>query len=263
MNLFHYTKFENLTNIIRNEVDEHGETRNYLSFLLTYYGDFDDPLEGKPCRNLLKKIYGNDIKQDIWSSYILSLCKEPDVLPLWKEYANDATGLVLELDTDVFTFGKLKKCIYDPEEKKHISDIILNKLVLCQEKHNHAISRYYKAVSISHNLHELSNESTLRSSERSEALSIVEPAICFKDEHYDYEEETRLICSGHTSMFERFKGIRNYILVDRLLIEEPIESLKGIYIGPRLGKSAENTVNEYLKLIGLSEIPVKRTGLHM
>ncbi len=89
MTLYHYTSLENLPLIVRKD--------GYLEFLLTDYMDFDDPSEGKKMWEVIRDVDKKWV-EDIWERFVISFCIENDNLAMLKEYANNASGVVLAIN---------------------------------------------------------------------------------------------------------------------------------------------------------------------
>lgn len=245
MILSHYTNLQNLPLIVK----EDG-----LNFLLTDYNDFDDPLEGRPMWRILEKAYDNKWHEDVWDTFVLSLCNDHDSLPMWKEYTSNATGIALGIETDKLEHGTLYDCVYDDISKSAIEREILQQLHDIREKYDDAYLRgqeSYKSGVKADN-----SELSKRIKEKNAVKAAVKSVIRFKDEHYAYERESRFVCSGHGSM-ERIWSIKGKKLIHKLHLIEPIDCLSRIYVGPNCGRDGIRCVNEYLERIGLSsKVPV-------
>lgn len=90
MLLYHYTKLENLTSIVK---------KDGLVFWLTEYKELDDPTEGDYILKVQQEYYSGWTNNNV-DLYVLSLCEQFDNLSMWREYANNASGIALGIETD-------------------------------------------------------------------------------------------------------------------------------------------------------------------
>ncbi len=211
---------------------------------LSHYKQMNDPLEGEI---LHKYLFGDSaISKDRSYLYVSAATKEANSLPMWKQYADDATGLFLEYhkkylksiieNKDI----KIAKVEYlDTDDENNISDNLralkrkINKIY--QEEVNKQINSY-----------EISLEEVI---DRLEKLS-----LCFKHVDYSYEKEYRIIIDKKSANNDIVIGkdrsvprLYTYLTDHRLAYSKIILGPKCIhrdYIEPYINHCAEITGDE-------------------
>lgn len=243
MKLYHYTRLENLTSIVQ---------REKLSFWLTDYREFDDTSEGEFILKIQKQFYPNCVYNNI-ERYILSLCKRNNNLPMWKEYASNATGVALEIETDNIpssSFCQLLPCIYNQEIVKERSEAI-----------NSIIERYRlqnvkdKYVVFSKHYPELDPIYLKDFFEKTDVWDACVELIRVKNACYSYEEEFRYIVKAWDDNFHYY--FKNGKLRCSYEYNISKNALTKIYVGPNNSKDIVYNIKHYLQLIGLKDIDVE------
>ena len=227
MILYHYTKLENLPLIVQEDK---------LEFIMTDYMHFDDRSEGRYAFDVPRRVY-KKWYYDVGKRFVLSLCREKDNLPMLKEYANNASGLVLGINTDYIAVGDLYECKYDPSE------------IWMIEENMKAIKNHYNAIDP---LNQQSTDITIRNLEKSLIQEEQNKLLAFKNPHYKYEKEWRVLKKVQRGNINfRFKNGKlihfSYYHLDR-------NSLESIYVGPNNSKSILGEIKKYLQHIKLINI---------
>lgn len=247
MRLYHYTKLENITSIIQ---------KDKLSFWLTDYRELDDPTEGEYIMKIQRQYYPDWTHNSI-ERYVLSLCKRYDSLPMWKEYANNATGVVLEIETENIkpsSFHILLSCDYDQEIVKERSEVIKKK----KEKYETPdVKQSFKDYC--QRYPRLDPKELLFFFEKSDILDACVELIRVKHPCYSYEEEYRYIIKAWNDSFHYcFKNGKL-----RSCYEFNIENnaLTKLYVGPNNPKEIIYEVKKYLQFIGYKDTEVQMVDL--
>lgn len=211
---------------------------------LSHYKQMNDPLEGEI---LHKYLFRNSaISKDRSYLYVSAATKEANSLPMWKQYADDATGLFLEYhkkylksiieNKDI----KIAKVEYlDTDDENDISD----NLRALKRKINKI---YQGEVNKEINSYEISLEEVIN---RLEKLS-----LCFKHVDYSYEKEYRIIIDKKSANNDIVIGkdrsvprLYTYLTDHRLAYSKIILGPKCIhrdYIEPYINHCAEITGDE-------------------
>lgn len=227
MTLYHYTSLENLPLIVRKDGN--------LEFLLTDYMDFDDPSEGKKMWEVIREVDKKWV-EDIWERFVISFCIENDNLAMLKEYANNASGVVLAINSNYLDKGTLFQCRYDLSIVNHIKDRILR---------------------IKEDFKDRDKETDWRANTQERAYIKREMAklLAIKDPHYNYEQEWRLRMSGRMEnvvfQFKRGRLRQRYpLIVD-------IKALEKIYVGPNNNPSVIDEIKTYLRYTTIPKMEVE------
>lgn len=259
--LYHYTLLENLQNIIRA-----GKTGAELVFWLTHFRQLNDAEEGAALDKTIADLCPEWGINPIPDMYVLSLCGSKENLPLWKEYANDAKGIVIALDSNIIINNTLDfrkeivKCEYgETENLKAIRQSIkdLDKYIESDEGKVRIenMFNYERYPELRNNPHK---RWILK---MGEIRKYFKPLLAFKAPCYYYEDEYRLTVDGYNA--ERIK----YHVKDDRLIEYreyhiDIKALKGIYIGSNNTEETTEYVRRYIMNLALKQnIDVERIKL--
>ena len=222
MTLYHYTTLENLPLIVKND---------HLEFLLTDYMDFDDPSEGRKMWEVIREVDKKWV-EDIWERFVISFCIENDNLAMLKEYANNASGVVLAINSDYLDRGILFQCRYDMSIVNHIKDRIIRIKEDFKDKGRRANTQ-----------------------ERAYIKREMAKLLAIKDPHYNYEQEWRLRMSGRMEnvVFQFKRGILRHrypLIVD-------IKALEKIYLGPNNNPSVIDEIKMYLRYTSIPNMEVE------
>ena len=247
MKLYHYTKIEYLTSIVQ---------KDKLSFWLTNYKEFDDRSEGEYILKVQQEFYPDWVYNNI-ERYVLSLSKRNDNLPMWKEYANNATGIALEIETDNIKpsiFCRLLSCDYDLKTIKERSEAI--RIIKEEYKDIDAKIKYADYCKRFPNLEPQDlkdfNEKIVVMNESVELIRVKRPC-------YSYEEEVRLIVNPYNDnfhlLFKNGKLRRCYEYnIDK-------DALTKIYVGSNNSEDIVAEVKAYLEVSGYVRIDVEKVDL--
>lgn len=240
--LYHYTRLENLQNIIRK-----GKDGIELVFWLTHFRQMDDPSEGNVLEDTVKEVIPEFNLRNIPDVYILSMCGNVDNLPMWREYADNAQGIAIALDRDVIENNAkdvrraILKCEYN---KGKILSAIKERLRNTNNKYEdgswieeeHRVANFSKYQELKGRPE---NKSILR---YMDVKNYFDELIAFKDCHYYYENEYRLpIIYGYYNEQLKFR-VNNKRVINFREYHIDIRALKGVYVGPN-NKYAEEVVN--------------------
>lgn len=247
MRLYHYTKLENLPLIVQEDK---------LSFWLTNYKEFDDKSEGEYILKVQQKYYPHWNYNNI-DRYVLSLCKRYDNLPMWKEYANDATGIALEIETDRIKTGifvKLLECDYNEETIRERSEAI--KAV---KDRYEAIDAETKYGDYCKRFPDLNPQEYKDNCEKFAVMKESVELIRVKHPCFHYEAEIRLIVQPFNNNFHYC--FRNGKL--RICYEYHIDkmALTKIYVGSNNNDSVMKNVKAYMGYVGYDDFDVEKIDL--
>ena len=263
--LYHYTRLENLTSIIRREEKD---SMPELVFWLTNFKLMNDISEGGYIRKVLLYSDPKFSYTKIPDMYVLSLCKEHNNLSMWKEYADNVSGIVLALDPYVLTQSKyrcmqeLYKCSYDEKKnKKCITQI-------AKDVNQYIGSKTWedKVLQTSHYAKEhpeyIKDRKVILTDKYSALFQKFAPILALKKQCYSYENEWRLIYNNYTSDLLHFRINDNHRMIEYWEFHANIEALKGIYVGSNNHKDTINSIRKYLNNIGLeTNIYIKKVNL--
>ena len=252
--LYHYTRLENLQNIIR-KGDEGAE----LVFWLTHFRQMDDPSEGKVLEDTVKEVVPEFNLRNIPDAYVLSMCGSVDNLPMWREYADNAQGIAIALNRILIESNTkdvrrtILKCEYD---KGKTLSAIKERLKKTNRKYKDGtwIEEEYRVANFDR-YPELKgrpeNESILR---YLDFRNYFNELIAFKDSHYYYENEYRLpIIEGFYDGRHKYR-VNKKRVIDFREYHIDIEALNGVFVGPN-NKYAEEVVchiKRYINSLNLS-----------
>ena len=247
MRLYHYTKLENLPLIVQEDK---------LSFWLTNYKDFDDRSEGEYILKVQQEFYPTWKYNNI-DRYVLCLSCQYDNLPMWKEYASDATGIALEIETDNIKhsiFVNLLSCDYNAETIKKRSDAI------------RAIKDRYKVMDAEDEYADYCKRfPDLRPQEYKdfcEKIDVMDASvelIRVKHPCFHYEAEIRLIVQPFNNNFHYcFRNGKQ-----RICYEYHIDkmALTKIYVGSNNNDSVVKNVKAYMGYVGYDDFDVEKIDL--
>lgn len=259
--LYHYTHLENLQNIIRK-----GDEGTELVFWLTHFRQLNDAAEGAALDKTISDLCPEWGINPIPDMYVLSLCGSKENLPLWKEYANDAKGIAIALDSNIILNNtadfqrEIVKCEYgETENLNSIRQCIkdLDKYVESDEgkariDNMFNYERYPELRNYPHKRWIL---------KMGEIKKFFKPLLAFKAPCYYYEDEYRLTVDGFYA--DRIK----YYVKDNRLIEYreyhiDIKAFKGIYIGSNNTEETVEFIRRFVRSLGLNQdIEVMRINL--
>lgn len=253
--LFHYTKLKNLTSIIRKNSHDEAE----LVFWLTNFKQLDDISEGGYIRKMLTKADSRFSFTSLPDMYVLSLCKKPDCLPMWKEYADDVRGIVLALNSEILLQSKYRSlqtlypCQYNEKTNfEFIRQVVnnINQYIGSKDWENHLFQ-------ISHYAKEhpdfLKDKRTILASKYSAFSKEFAPILAFKDKHYFYEKEYRLIYDNYTPSLLNYRVKDNRRMIEYWEFHVSIDALEGIYVGSNNNKSTIDVIKKYIANLALKK----------
>ena len=249
--LYHYTRLENLQNIIR-------ESENGLELViwLTHFRQMDDPSEGKVLEDTIKEVVPEFNLRNIPDAYILSMCGNVDNLPMWREYADNAQGIAIALDRDKIENNtkdvcrKILKCEYNKGKT-------LNAI---KERLENINSKYEDGTWIEEENRIANFDRFPELKGRPENKSILRyldvrkffmELIAFKDCHYYYENEYRLPVDGYFAERQKFR-VRGKRVINFREYHIGIEALVGVYIGPNNTKEIKDEVKRFIDNLSLN-----------
>ena len=248
MKLYHYTKLENLTSIVQ---------KDGLSFWLTDYREFDDPSEGELILKVQQQFYPTWVYNNI-ERYVLSLSRRYDNLAMWREYANNASGIALELETDNIKpsiFSLLLECDYSNKTIKERSEAI--KTIFDKYDQIDATIKYGDYCK---RFPDLEPEDLKDFNEKLAVMDASEELIRVKNACYSYEEEIRYIVKASDA--DKF---HYYIKKGKLRkcyeFNVNKNALTRIYIGSNNSDSITEEVSTYLNIVGLSNVAVEKIDI--
>ncbi len=248
MLLYHYTKLENLTSIVQ---------KGGLVFWLTEYKELDDPTEGEFIKKVQQKYYPEWTDNNV-ELYVLSLCQQFDNLPMWREYANNVSGIAIEIETDKIKpsmFYYLVCCDYDTQMNSRFNQKLEHDLQLMLSKES---SEKYKKTS--EHFPNMSYEDIKEFNEKMKVLNGSIKQLCVKSPYYSYEKEWRYIVklsdlSNFRYLIKGGKLKKSY----ELRIQR--EALSKIYVGSNNSDDTIEDVKTYLSLVGYGNIPIEKLNL--
>lgn len=247
MKLYHYTRLENLTSIVQEDK---------LSFWLTDYRHFDDPSEGEFILKIQKQYYPNCEYNNI-ERYVLSLSKRNNNLPMWKEYACNATGIALEIETDKIkpsSYSLLLPCIYNQEIVREWSEKVKSII------DNYGIQEVKeKYISFCENYPKIAPKDLKDFFEKTDVWDACVELIRVKHVCYSYEEEFRYIVKAWDDRFKYIFKNRELTRVYEYDVDKA--ALSKVFVGPNNPESVVHNIKNYLQLIGLREIDVVKVDL--
>ncbi len=186
--LGHYTPINNLKYLISNKKstdqnkDNIDENKNYLR--LTNSKQLNDPMEGKWLLQYLIEDDTIDTEFQESNIYLTSATTKLDSLPMWKQYTDNADGVLLEYSED-FLKGILEKC-----------DVEIAKVCYFDFKNeNGKPELVIDDASIKKLLEDLKEEiKKLNLKEKKDVMKNLMPiSFLFKNKYYSYESEYRII----------------------------------------------------------------------
>lgn len=249
--VYHYTTIEALFSGIVSDKREPGSEICLWASNCEYMNDPDEIKTGikfsEQFLNLLigeeTKITESSIEKLLKETFILSLSRCSDELPMWNTYGNNAKGINLELDlTDYLAHKKgqyLAEMLYSyPDGASYLAEKI-------------------KKLAEQDNVKELLNE--MKNDVSIESLFIFLSMIA-KNEYYDYEQECRLTCLDPKEIEYRCsKGL----IIPYTKVYLPKEKLKSITIGPCADyKLTEKSLRTYLIAIGFDHVQIKQSSIN-
>ena len=251
--LYHYTRLENLQNIIRT-----GKDGAELVFWLTNFRQMDDPSEGKVLEDTIKEVVPDFNLRNIPDAYILSMCGNVDNLPMWREYADNAQGIAIALDRQIIENNikdvrrPILKCEYD---KIKTLSAIKERLIETNKKYEdgtwiedeHRVANFNRFPELKGRPE---NKSILR---YLDVRKYFNELIAFKDCHYYYENEYRLpIIEGYYAERQNYR-VKNKRVIEYREYHIDIESLKGVYVGSnnKFAEEVVQTVRRYINGLNL------------
>jgi len=247
MRLYHYTKLDNLTSIVQKEK---------LSFWLTHYKEFDDRSEGEYILKVQQQFYPNWEYNNI-ERYVLSLSRRYDNLPMWKEYANNATGIALEIETENIKpsiFCRLLPCEYDLNTIKERSEAIKK----IKEEYE-SIDAELKYADYCKRFSYLEPQGYKDFNEKIDVMDASVELIRVKRPCFSYEEEVRLIVNPFNANFHtivregKAKTYYEYNIAKNALTK--------IYVGPNNDESIVVKLNCQLKELGYDNLNIEMVDL--
>lgn len=180
--LGHYTSMNSLKYLIKPRALPEGEDPAELR--LTNSRQLNDPMEGKI---LLDYILENHTDQFIHSHiYLASATTEIDSLPMWKQYADDATGISLIYDADY-----LCSLIQNPDIGVQIAKICYFSIDSATDSIVLADDSDIEIKEILNNIKRLIHSEGLKSNDVLSQLNQI--SLLFKNKEYSYENEYRIM----------------------------------------------------------------------
>lgn len=176
----HYTSLKTIKNLIACNNED-------MKLRFTNGRQMNDPLEGKV---LSEYIFGGASKEEPWVPtfwYISSATTEIDSLPMWKQYGDDATGVVLVYDSDFLN------------DIVELYDIEVYRVAYIDSNDNNSIKISNNNNSSDDNYEELKNKiiklKRLVNKNKNDFLIPILSNIefLFKKYDYSYENEYRII----------------------------------------------------------------------
>lgn len=267
--VYHYTSLEALQGILNTK----------LCLWATRYDKLNDPSEQiwaeKYVLSTIKQLkdYCNDTYQTIidWfrkDAYILSLCKQRDDRNMWRLYCSDGRGVCLILDMDVIreygnrqmlldfknSYSILEDVLYSSEEE------IEHKIELCKEKENFNLceeeeaSKWMRIVPFIKNK-DFYIENELRFAVLRDFDKITIPFNQETNSAGDY-----IVSKNEFNVKYRMRGND---LIPYIIIEFPIEALKGIIVGYEVDyQNAHQYINKLKEHHQqYAEIPIIKSNL--
>lgn len=267
--VYHYTRLEALSGILRKN----------LCLWATRYDHLNDPSEQIWAeRYALKEIHNKMGYKDIslpdirdWllkTSYIISLCKEPDYRNLWRLYCDDGRGVCLILDKDI-----LRRSSYDKLMNNFKDDFCIIEDV-----------EYASEKSIEYAINKMAKKKSFDIVDEEAASQLMRVVPFIKNDDFSIEKETRFavlrdfdkisISPGASNMeistevFPNEHNVRYRMrgneLVPYLEIEFPPESLKGFILGYEVDEeSAKEYINKLIEpLPGVYNIRIEMSKLY-
>lgn len=113
--MYHYTPIASTSGILR---------ENNIHLWATYYENLNDPLEFQWAKqHIFKEISKSSQKQPTVFPYIISFCQEADDLTMWRLFADNGRGILLEFNdssiknaaTQSTNAERFQKCFYADE----------------------------------------------------------------------------------------------------------------------------------------------------
>jgi len=248
MLLYHYTKLENLTSIVK---------KDGLVFWLTEYKELDDPTEGDYILKVQQEYYSGWTNNNV-DLYVLSLCEQFDNLSMWREYANNASGIALGIETDKIRpskFYNLVCCDYGNQMNS------LYKQELDSEMESmSSIESIEKYLKTSERFPDLSLEDIKEFNKKMKVMSGSYKQLCVKSPYYSYEKEWRYIVKlSDISQFRYyFKGGK---LKKSYEFRIQPDAFAKIYVGSNNSDVIIEEVEKYLKMVGYEHIPIEKLNL--
>jgi len=242
--IYHYTSLESFINIL--------ETKSFWATNCQY---LNDKHEGKHFSNILKheliepKIFNSsltdlilnifdskDYKNYLDRSYIISLTKNRDSLPMWKYYGK--SGIILEFDTSILNKIYLNK---DYKFKKTIDN--KPQKISCPNLFNDVIyDSSFIRFFLKDSINNIINNINLNQNNYNEVIEnfLLSFKFCFlyKDKNFSYENEKRMVFvlnnSNDIQNFEKFRVKNNLVIpyIDVSFEENGKLPLKKIIINP-------------------------------
>ena len=122
--MYHYTPIASTSGILRED---------NIHLWATYYKNLNDPLEFKWAkRHIFEKIKNSSATEKIPTifPYVISFCQEADDLTMWRLFADNGRGILLEFDDGIIRKAanqssnaeRYQKCFY--AEKDNLSEVI-------------------------------------------------------------------------------------------------------------------------------------------
>lgn len=241
--LGHYTSLKTLKYLVKpimtdsndcdeESCDEKNKSRLGSSLRLSHYRQMNDPLEGKVLKNYL---FGEQLSSKRESHMFISAATtESDSLPMWRQYADNATGIFLEYHNEY-----LKKLIKS-------KDIKIAKVVYLDKNDVSKCSKDSEDSKIVKKLEELKKSiSEFKDCTKSKDLirnRLEKLSLCFKHVDYSYEQEYRIIFDKKSANYDIVLGedssiprLYTYLTAHQLVYSKIIRGPKCIhrdYIDP-------------------------------
>lgn len=259
--LYHYTRLENLQNIIRT-----GDKGVELVFWLTHFRQLNDAAEGAALDKTIADLIPEWGINPIPDMYVLSLCGSKENLPLWKEYANDAKGIAIALDSNIILNNtadlkkEIVKCEYGETEnlnaiRQSIKDL---DLYIESDEGKARIANMFNYERFPELRNYPHNRWILK---MGEIKRFFKPLLAFKAPCYYYEDEYRLTVDGFYA-----ERIKYHVKGDRLIeyreYHIDIKALKGIYLGSNNTEDTAEYIRRFIRNFELKQdVMVNRVDL--
>lgn len=230
----HYTKIETLMNHLI-KTKKSGDPSEPAYLRLTNSKQLNDPMEGRAIYDYLEIENSSDCYQSS-NVFLSSMTTISDILPMWKEYAEESKGAFLQYD---------KKYLQQIIEHDSLEFVRIFYLNSTREDDSDIIQKL-------NDLKELIQELKARHTEESRKVqssifkNLAKISYLFKVSDYEYESEYRILINFDDSQVEER-------LNPKLKAEDKIEleELKVLSGGIGLSENKESGYNDFRKYIHL------------
>lgn len=189
------------------------------------------------------KLSESSIEKLLSETFILSLSRCSDELPMWSIYGNHAKGINLELDlTDYLR----------PSNGFYLADMLYS-----YPKAPKVLSNKINKIAERNDVKDIVNGVNINVDIESLFLFLL---MIAKNEYYDYEAECRLTCLKPNIIDFRYK---DGLIIPYTSIYLPKERLKSITIGPCAEyQLTARSLRTYLDAIGFGHVQIKQSAIN-